>query len=109
MVFQIHDEIILECPKKNSQLVSEILKKIMVNSVNELRMDIKMKCDVVIENRWGEIPMSEELRTKYETYKEDIDSGKIVGNPLTLVVEEYPNIPEESIKRVVLDKEELRF
>ena len=109
MVFQIHDEIIMECPKKNSKQVSEILNNIMINSVNELRMDIKMKCDVVIEDRWGETPMTEEIKTKFLDYKKRIGEEKLSGDPLTMVIDEFPNIPKESIERVIKNNDVLKF
>lgn len=103
IVFQIHDELILDCPVENAEKVQTILKKIMQHSVDALGITIPMKCDMVIENRWGESAMTEELRVEYEKLK-----GK--ENPFEELCKMFPNFPPESIKKVIEDnKAVLRF
>lgn len=52
-VLQIHDSILVECPKENSDKVSKILKDIMEDIAPELK--IKLKVDVSIGDNWGEL------------------------------------------------------
>ena len=75
----------------------------MQHSVDALGITIPMKCDMVIENRWGESAMTEELRVEYEKLK-----GK--ENPFEELCKMFPNFPPESIKKVIEDnKAVLRF
>ena len=50
LVLTIHDELILDCPIENAEAVKERLGELMVQSANEMRMEIKV--DLSIENRW---------------------------------------------------------
>ena len=94
MVFQIHDELIMECPIENSEKVRDRLEFIMKNSVNALGITIPMKCDMVIEKRWGEDAMTEELKVEYEKLKEK-------NKPIENLYGMFPNFPKESIKRAI--------
>lgn len=96
IVFQIHDELILECPIENAQKVVERLKFWMENSVNTLNITIPMKCDIVVEDRWGLEAMTSEIRVAYEKLVKD---G--VENPLEELYKEFSNFPSESLKRVI--------
>lgn len=52
-ILQIHDSILVECPKENAEKVSEILKDVMENIAPELK--IKLKVDVSVGKSWGEL------------------------------------------------------
>jgi DNA polymerase-1 len=52
-VLQIHDSILVECPKENAQKVSEILKDTLENIAPEL--GIRLKVDVSTGNNWDEL------------------------------------------------------
>ncbi len=52
-VLQIHDSILVECPKKNADTVSKILAETMENIYLEL--PIKLKVDCSIGKNWGEV------------------------------------------------------
>ncbi len=96
MVFQIHDELILDCPIQNSERVKERLNEIMVRSVDTLGITVGMKCDVVTESRWGEEAMAEELRVDYSKLQSERRQ-----NPLDDLCKEYPNFPKESVEKVI--------
>lgn len=51
-VLQIHDSILVECPEKNIDAVSEILVTVMESIAPEL--NIKLKVDVSVGSNWGE-------------------------------------------------------
>ena len=95
IVFQIHDELILECPKENAQKVSERLRYIMENSVQD-KITLPMKCDMVIENRWGEEAITVDI---LESYTKFVEKG--VENPLEELFKEYPNFPSGSLEKIV--------
>lgn len=52
-ILQIHDSILVECPKENGDKVAEILKNVMENVAPELK--IALRVDVHIGNNWGEL------------------------------------------------------
>ena len=52
-ILQIHDSILIECPKGNADAVSDILKTTMESIAPEL--PIKLKVDVSVGNNWGEV------------------------------------------------------
>ncbi|MGH7218646.1 MAG: DNA polymerase I, partial [Candidatus Microsaccharimonas sp.] len=52
-ILQIHDSILVECPKENGEKVAEILQNVMENIAPELK--IALKVDVHIGSTWGEL------------------------------------------------------
>jgi len=52
-ILQIHDSILIECPEKNADKVSAILKETMESIAPEL--PIKLKVDVSVGKNWGEV------------------------------------------------------
>lgn len=52
-ILQIHDSILVECPKENAEKVAEILKNVMENIAPELK--ISLKVDVHSGSNWGEL------------------------------------------------------
>lgn len=105
IVFQIHDEIILDCPEKNSEAVGKRLQRLMEVSSTAVGVVLPMKCDMVTETRWGEDSMTIELKEIYE----DLTKDK-VENPLERLCEEFCNFPKESICKIICgDNEILKF
>lgn len=52
-VLQIHDSILIECPKQNADKVADLLKDTMENIYPELK--VKLKVDVTIGDNWGDL------------------------------------------------------
>lgn len=52
-LLQIHDSIMIECPKEHAEAISEMLVETMENIYPEL--GIKLQVDVHIGNDWGEV------------------------------------------------------
>lgn len=105
IVFQIHDELILDCPIENAKAVQNRLKAIMENSSSAVGVVLPMKCDMTTEGRWGEETMTSELKSAYEEQKAEGEE-----NPLDKLCEEFCNFPRESICEIISeDKETLKF
>lgn len=105
IVFQIHDELILDCPVENAEAIKNRLKSIMENSSSAVEIVLPMKCDMTIESRWGEETMTSELRVAYEEF---ISKG--IENPLDKLCEEFCNFPKESVCKIICnDNEVLNF
>lgn len=52
-ILQIHDSIMVECPRQNAEIVGKMLVETMENIYPQL--GIKLKVDVKIGNNWGEV------------------------------------------------------
>jgi len=52
-ILQIHDSILIECPKENADKVAELLKTTMESIYPDLK--IKLEVDVTIGKNWGEL------------------------------------------------------
>jgi len=52
-ILQIHDSILVECPKENADKVADVLKRVMEGIAPEL--EIALKVDVHIGDTWGEL------------------------------------------------------
>ena len=52
-ILQVHDSILVECPKENGEKIAEILRQTMESIAPEL--PIKLKVDVGIGEDWGEL------------------------------------------------------
>ncbi len=52
-ILQIHDSILVECPKENAENIAEILKDVMENIAPELK--ISLRVDVHTGDSWGEL------------------------------------------------------
>ena len=100
LVFQIHDELMVECPINNASKVEKRLQYLMEHSVDNLEIDIPMFCDMVVETRWGQKEMATELKGEYQTI-----SNKGSKEPLKELCEEYSNFPQSSIEKAVNGEE----
>jgi DNA polymerase-1 len=52
-LLQIHDSILIECPKENAEAISELLKDTMENIYPEL--GVRLQVDVHVGKNWGEV------------------------------------------------------
>ena len=103
IVFQIHDELILDCPIENAEAVQKRLKAIMENSSAEVGVVLPMKCDMTLETRWGEDSMTSELKERYQELLEEEEAD----NALEKLCEEFCNFPEESICQIICGNEKV--
>jgi hypothetical protein len=101
MVFQIHDELILDCPIENAEEVKDRLKTIMENSSAAVGVVLPMKCDMTIETRWGEGAITTEIKDKYKELVGKTD------NPLEELCKDFCNFPKESIIKVINGSDEV--
>ena len=105
IVFQIHDELILDCPEENAEAIKKRLQRLMEASSTHVGVVLPMKCDMTTEARWGEESMTLQLKTRHQ---ELIDEG--VEDPLKVLCEEFCNFPEDSIRQIICsDNEILKF
>lgn len=53
MIMQVHDSVIVECPKKDAKQIGEILRREMENVAPELA--VRLVVDVSVGKNWGEL------------------------------------------------------
>ena len=105
IVFQIHDELILDCPEENAEAIKKALQRMMEVSSTNVGVVLPMKCDMTTETRWGEETMTLELKTRHQ---ELIEEG--AEDPIKTLCEEFCNFPEDSIRQIICsDNEILKF
>jgi DNA polymerase-1 len=105
IVFQIHDELILDCPEENAEAIKKRLQRLMERSSTYVGVVLQMKCDMTTETRWGEETMTLELKTRHQ---ELIEEG--AEDPLKVLCEEFCNFLEDSIRQIICsDNEILKF
>lgn len=69
LVLQIHDEVIMECPKENAEKVAEILSEIMKTCVSD-SVDMPFKADCEVSTRWYEHDMADNLQKEFKDLQE---------------------------------------
>jgi DNA polymerase-1 len=52
-ILQVHDSILVECPKENAEKIGEILKETMENIAPDLGVNLRV--DVTTGKNWGEL------------------------------------------------------
>jgi DNA polymerase-1 len=53
MLLQIHDSILVECPKDEAEKIGKILKETMESTYTKL--PVKLKADISTGKNWGEL------------------------------------------------------
>jgi DNA polymerase I-like protein with 3'-5' exonuclease and polymerase domains len=105
IVFQIHDELILDCPIENAEAIKERLQRLMERSSTNVGVVLPMKCDMTAETRWGEGAMAQELKMLHKDLV-----IKDIENPVETLCKEFCNFPEESIRQIICgDGEAIKF
>jgi hypothetical protein len=102
IIFQIHDELILDCPEENAEAIKKRLQRLMEVSSTHVGVVLPMKCDMTTETRWGEETMTLELKTRHQ---ELIEEG--AEDPLKVLCEEFCNFPEDSIRQIICSDNEI--
>ena len=103
IVFQIHDELILDCPEENAEAIKKRLQRLMERSSTYVGVVLQMKCDMTTEMRWGEEAMTTELKERYQNLIDE----EGVEDPLKALCEEFCNFPEESIRKIICSGNEI--
>lgn len=92
LLIGVHDELIGECPKENSEKVAERLSYLMRNAVPELK--VPFKCDAEIEEHWYENDYSHLIQ---DEYKHLLNSGKSKNEA---ILEVYNNHTESEFSKI---------
>lgn len=91
LALQIHDEVIMECPKENADKVAEILSNTMKTCIKEYS-DMPFKADCEVTTRWYEDDMGDILKQELE----ELLSDKSDAEARAILAAKYTEfLPEE--------------
>ena len=106
LIFQIHDEVILDCPSENAEKVKERLQLIMEHAADTLEITVPVYCDMTIQQRWGEQEIVSDIKADYQSMLDELCKDKAFKK----LCEIYTNFPESSLEEIVDNKvEAIRF
>ena len=97
LVLQIHDEVIVECPKQNSEAVMNRLTYVMKTSVAD-KVQVPFKCDGYIVNCWYEDDFGDILKQELQKL---IDSGKSKEEAFSKLLEGHSELTSEQLTQLL--------
>lgn len=98
MLICVHDEILGECPRENSDKVAERLSQVMVESAAKV-CTVPMKCDCYEVSRWYEDDFSNAVHDKYV---KAIEKGATPEEEQEELLRIYDMINPEKLKEMML-------
>ena len=102
LLIVVHDEIIGECLKENSEKCKELLSKVMIESALP-EVKVPMKCDTDSFNSWYEDVYSAEIKKEYSNLLEEVDKDQA----LDLVLKNHYEVSLDKINSMLgLDSSE---
>lgn len=97
LVLQIHDEVIVECPKQNSEAVMNRLTYVMKTSVAD-KVQVPFKCDGYIVNCWYEDDFGDILKQELQKL---IDSGASKEEAFSKLLKEHSELTSEQLTQLL--------
>lgn len=97
LVLQIHDEVIVECPKQNSEAVMNRLTYVMKTSVAD-KVQVPFKCDGYIVNCWYEDDFGDILKQELQKL---IESGMSKEESFSKLLKEHSELTSEQLTQLL--------
>lgn len=97
LVLQIHDEVIVECPKENSEAVMNRLTYVMKTSVAD-KVQVPFKCDGYIVNCWYEDDFGDILKQELQKL---IASGTSKEESFSKLLKEHSELTSEQLTQLL--------
>lgn len=97
LVLQIHDEVIVECPKQNSEAVMNRLTYVMKTSVAD-KVQVPFKCDGYIVNCWYEDDFGDILKQEMQKL---IESGTSKEESFSKLLKEHSELTSEQLTQLL--------
>lgn len=97
LVLQIHDEVIVECPKQNSEAVMNRLTYVMKTSVAD-KVQVPFKCDGYIVNCWYEDDFGDILKQELQKL---IESGTSEEEGFSKLLKEHSELTSEQLTQLL--------
>jgi DNA polymerase-1 len=96
LLLTVHDELIGECPKENSELVSKRLTQVMKTCIDDVSA-VPFKCDADISEHWY---YNDYVNTLRQEYKKILPSLSI-EDAINVIVSEHAELPAEKIVDII--------
>lgn len=97
LVLQIHDEVIVECPKQNAEAVMNRLTYVMKTSVAD-KVQVPFKCDGYIVNCWYEDDFGDILKQELQKL---IESGTSQEEAFSKLLKEHSELTSEQLTQLL--------
>lgn len=97
LVLQIHDEVIVECPKQNAEAVMSRLTYVMKTSVAD-KVQVPFKCDGYIVNCWYEDDFGDILKQELQKL---IASGTSQEEAFSKLLKEHSELTSEQLTQLL--------
>lgn len=97
LVLQIHDEVIVECPKQNAEAVMSRLTYVMKTSVAD-KVQVPFKCDGYIVNCWYEDDFGDILKQELQKL---IESGTSKEEAFSKLLKEHSELTSEQLTQLL--------
>lgn len=97
LVLQIHDEVIVECPKQNAEAVMNRLTYVMKTSVAD-KVQVPFKCDGYIVNCWYEDDFGDILKQELQKL---IASGTSQEEAFSKLLKEHSELTSEQLTQLL--------
>lgn len=97
LVLQIHDEVIVECPKQNAEAVMSRLTYVMKTSVAD-KVQVPFKCDGYIVNFWYEDDFGDILKQELQKL---IESGTSKEESFSKLLKEHSELTSEQLTQLL--------
>lgn len=97
LVLQIHDEVIVECPKQNAEAVMNRLTYVMKTSVAD-KVQVPFKCDGYIVNCWYEDDFGDILKQELQKLT---DSGESKEEAFSKLLEGHSELTSEQLTQLL--------
>ena len=97
LVLQIHDEVIVECPKQNAEAVMSRLTYVMKTSVAD-KVQVPFKCDGYIVNCWYEDDFGDILKQEMQKL---IASGTSKEESFSKLLKEHSELTSEQLTQLL--------
>lgn len=97
LVLQIHDEVIVECPKQNAEAVMSRLTYVMKTSVAD-KVQVPFKCDGYIVNCWYEDDFGDILKQELQKL---IQSGTSKEESFSKLLEKHSELTSEQLTQLL--------
>ena len=97
LVLQIHDEVIVECPKQNAEAVMNRLTYVMKTSVAD-KVQVPFKCDGYIVNCWYEDDFGDILKQELQKL---IESGTSKEESFSKLLKEHSELTSEQLTQLL--------
>lgn len=97
LVLQIHDEVIVECPKQNAEAVMSRLTYVMKTSVAD-KVQVPFKCDGYIVNCWYEDDFGDILKQELQKL---IESGTSKEESFSKLLKEHSELTSEQLTQLL--------